>query len=91
MLLSRHSNTFLTGLIAFGYILRLLYSIIIHLGIYGRYKSQVRRARIRYQQTGEKSDLTIPGYYNLATLQLSVVISLLGIASMASVVCCYYY
>lgn len=87
LLLSRETNLWLAGVLAFTYLLRLLYSIKNHLGMYSWYKSQVRRSRVRYQQTGQKSDLTIEGYQNLATLQLSVVVSLLGIAAMILVVC----
>lgn len=46
---------------------------------YFRYKALLRMARQKYRETGEKSDISVPGYTSLNTLMLGVVVALFGV------------
>ena len=55
------------------------YSIKKHLSEYFKYKALLRRAKIKYEQTGEKTDLSMGEYSSLNTLMVSVVVRVYGL------------
>jgi hypothetical protein len=62
----------------------LVYTMGRDISAYFRYKSLLRTARQRYRETGEKSDISVPGYASLNTLMLGVVVVLYGTIAAAA-------
>jgi len=56
-----------------------VFSVLSHLGQYFKYKAQLRRAKIKYEQTGEKSDISMGEYRSLNTLMLAVLSRVYGL------------
>lgn len=67
------------GLVNLVLLLRTIYFMSKHIGKYFVFKSKIRSARVLYKQTGQKSDLSVPGYTSLNTLMLTVVVHILGV------------
>jgi hypothetical protein len=70
--------------------LRSFGQIIKHFGGFLKHTANIRRARIIYEETGQKSDRNIEGYASLNTLLLSGVLAIVCTFCMGAIVCYYY-
>jgi len=75
----------ITGTVAVVLCLRTAYQLILHFTGFIKHMSTLRRARIIYEETGQKSDRSIPGYASLNTMMLSAVICIIGAFILAMV------
>jgi len=67
--------------------LRYCLQIFKHFGSFLSHTSKLRKSRIIYEETGQKTDRSTEGYASLNTLLLSGVISIIGAFCMGAVVC----
>lgn len=66
--------------------LRTLYHLIFsHFSAFLAHNTNLRRARIVYEQTGEKTDRSIPGYASFNTVMLSGVVAIVGVFTLVAV------
>ena len=75
----------LAGLTAAALGLRYLFHLVKHFRAFLSHMATVRRARIIYEETGEKTDRSIPGYTSINTLMLSALVGIIGVFSMGVV------
>ena len=75
----------ITGTVAVILCLRTTYQLIIHFTGFLKHMATLRRARIIYEETGQKTDRSIQGYASLNTLMLSAVICIIGSFILAMV------